>query len=222
MLFTPTLPRLRKHFIGAESLLQQRLSLWFQRAGGADAHALPAKDAGRVRHGIIQKGSDLGVEAAPCKVEGKGVLRILGADLHAAPTVNALVVVADVERVVIVNGRFAARAGKTVGVRAVLGQQFEDLWRFGQVYRGGEHFQDGTPAALYCVAVRLRLHAVAAWRHAGSRLHPPPGIYRTNAAQTIGREVGVVADNGDFDAQLFGGVEDGCPGRNSNFLAVNG
>src|SRR5690606_4925053 len=99
------------------TLLQQRLPLRLQRAGGADANTLPAKDAGCIHHTMIHERADGCMEAAPVKVEGEGELRIVRADLYTAPAVNALVIVSQIEGVVVIDRRLAPRAfGEAVHV----------------------------------------------------------------------------------------------------------
>ncbi len=71
-----------------------------QRAGRADADAVPAVDAGRVGERNVVFGRNVGVKAAPRHGDGERVLRVRPAGFHALVAENAFVVVAHVEGVV--------------------------------------------------------------------------------------------------------------------------
>lgn len=208
--------------VWADPLLQERLPFRFKRPGGASAHALAAEDAGSVHHTGVHERANGGVVTPAVKAEGKGILRIFGAHLHTAPAVDALVVITQVKGVVVVNGGLARfGVGETAGVCAVLGDERQDFRRFGQVYGGGQHFQESTPSTLHRFAVGVDDHALGAGGNTGGRLHPPAGVYGANAAQAIGGEMRVVADDGDVDAQHFGRVQDGGFRGDGDGLVVN-
>ena len=71
--------------IGGLAVLQEHFALGLEGPSGADAHALAAKDTGGFGHGFIEEGSDAGFETASTKVNGVGILGIVGTDLHTAP-----------------------------------------------------------------------------------------------------------------------------------------
>ena len=79
----------------------------------ADADAVAAVDAGRIGQGDCVLGGDAGVEAAPGHGDGKGVLRLVPACLHALVAKHAFGVVAHIEGVVHLD-----RLGDTLGLLA--------------------------------------------------------------------------------------------------------
>ena len=56
--------------------------------------------------GLIEERADLGLVAASAEIDGKRVLGVLSADLHATPAQQALGVVADVHRIVVLDRGF--------------------------------------------------------------------------------------------------------------------
>src|SRR5690606_40946834 len=64
-----------------EALLQPPLHLRLERAGRADAHALPTEHARGLRQRLVLKRRDVRVEPPLAEVERKGELPIIRADL---------------------------------------------------------------------------------------------------------------------------------------------
>src|SRR5579859_6037642 len=78
-LFLPSCPGQLHDLIWRLAGLQQELALGLEGAGGADADALAAEDAGGFGQGPAEEGADLGLEAAAFEVDGVGVLGVVGA-----------------------------------------------------------------------------------------------------------------------------------------------
>ncbi len=210
--------------IQRKSLLEQRLALGLERAGGADADALAAKYAGGFRHGLVKEGADAGVKTAPFEVDRVGKLRIVGADLNAAPAQDALGVVADVHRIVIEHRNLAALGfGKARAVGAIIVDELVDLRRLRKIHGGSEHLQDGAAAALGARARRRNFHAFAhpaqARRH--ERLYPVD-FDHADAAEPVRRAVVVIANGRNMPAELFCGLEDRRPRRHGDGIAIDG
>jgi hypothetical protein len=69
---------------------------------------------------------------------------------------------------------------------------------------------------------RHRPLPVRAGSHAGGRLDSSTSIDGTNAAQAVAREVGMEADQGNFNAQFERGIIDSCARVDRDFTAING
>lgn len=140
MFFLSLLARLEKDFVGADALFEEGLALGFEGTCGAGTDTLAAENAGGIHHAVGHKRADGRLITTPVKAERVGILGVIGANLHATPAVDALVVIAQEKRVVVVDGRFAALGvGETGRVCAILSYQRQDFRRFVQINRRGQH-----------------------------------------------------------------------------------
>ena len=112
--------RLPENIIGIQAALQEGLPFGLERPRGAGADTLAAKDTGGIHHAVAHEGADGGMVATAVKIKRVGELRVVGADLNAAPAVDALVVIAQVKGIIVVDGRRALPGiGKPVFVSLV-------------------------------------------------------------------------------------------------------
>ncbi|HLF90444.1 MAG TPA: hypothetical protein VI451_15960, partial [Anaerolineales bacterium] len=99
---------------------------------------------------------------------------------------------------------------------------FQDFRGFFQIDGGGEQFQYRPSPSNDIFTVGFDIHPVRARGHTRGKLHPPASVHRTHPAESVCGQVRVVTDNGDFDPEPGGGVEDGCALGDSDRLAVDG
>ena len=177
------------------------------------------------------------MEAAFAGLDGVGELDLVAADVHAAPAHDALGVVADVVRVVVDDGQVGA-GGRAVGLDVVFGEEGRKVGGFAEVDAGEEGLEGALAGAAYAFAVGeeglARLDEGAAGGEelgfaveggiGGGRLVVGVGglFDQAEAAVGGGGDVGVVAEGGDFNAQLGSGAEDGGAGGHGDLAAVDG
>ncbi len=137
----------------AHSLLQQELTLRLERTGRADAHTLSAQHAGRFGDAPIEEGADLRLESSSVKIDRKGVLRIVRADLHAAPAQQAFRVIAYVHRVVVFDlGLTALRLWKAIDICTTI----PPSWSGFRGHRTGPWWRPAFPGSCAARGSRVR------------------------------------------------------------------
>ncbi len=163
------------------------------------------------------------MKAALAQGQGKGVLHVVGADLHAAPAQNAFAVVTHVEVIVVFDGRVAAlAAGETRGVRAIARAVGLNLRRLGAVHGRMKQFQDHLARALHARGVGVHLQSLDAGRDAGRDQGATAGrLHDAHAADCVGRQVGMIAQRGDVHANLGRGGQHGSARGYGQGVAVN-
>ena len=185
-------------------------------AGGAGGHALPAGDAGRRAHRVVQVEGDPGGVALAAAADHVVALQVV-AGPHAAVAEDAGVVVDRDDRV----GHVGAPAGparQLAGGDAVPvgeGQQQVVAGRrllrvvLGRGLVGEQQLGQRGPAALDVVGRRGDRHAVLARPHAGRGEHPAADVDHAHPADPDRVHPLVVAEHRDVDA----GVARGRPDR---------
>ena len=177
------------------------------------------------------------MEAAFAGLDGVGELDLVAADVHATPAHDALGVVADVVGVVVDDGQVGA-GGRAVGLDVVFGEEGGEVGGFAEVDAGQKGlegtFTGATDTLTVCEEVLAGFDEGAAGgeelRFAGERGVGGrwvgglvSGLFdETKAAVGGGGDVGVVAEGGDVDPELGGGVEDGGARGHGDNTAVDG
>ena len=177
------------------------------------------------------------MEAAFAGFDGVGELDFVAADVDAAPAHDALGVVADVVGVVVDDGQVGA-GGLAVGLDVVFGKEPCEVGGFAEVDAGEEGLEGALAGAADAFAVGEEVLAGfdegaaggeelglageggvgSGWTGVGVS-----GLFdEAEAAVGGGGDVGVVAEGGDVNPELGGGVEDGGAGRHGDRTTING
>ena len=206
------------------TLLGFPLGTTLERAAGTHLHAVAAIDAGGVHHAVVLGGAHADLESTLGRLDGKGELDLIAADIHAAPAHDALVVVADVVGVVDIDGK-GRSLGVGAGLDAIGRTQIRQIGSFAQVDTAKEQAQRPAARRAHVVAVRVddlaRLGLGAAGRQQLGRLAfggagrgfgvGAVGAERlfddTQAAIGRRRDVGVEAERGHVQARRACRVE---------------
>ena len=207
-------------------------------AAGAHLHAVAAVDAGGVHHAVVLGGAHADLEPALGRLDGKGELHLVAADVDAAPAHDALVVVADVIGVVDVDWKRLSLGGGA-DREAIVGAEVRQLGRFAQVDAAEEQAQRTAARREHVVAAReddlarlglgstgrqqLRCLALggAGRRFGAGAIRAEGLLHHAQAAVGRGRQVGVKAERGDLDAGRGCRIQQRRARRNRHESPVN-